>query len=580
MSGTTVLPIAASVAPEARCRSRNLVLAAMILAVAMTFIDQTIVSVAAPTVQRELGLSSTGTQWAVNAYILTLAAFFAFGGRLADTVGHTKVLVIGIVVFATASALCGLTPAGHLAEGWIIAARAVQGMGAAIMFPAALAIVVQTFPLNHRGRALALFFGIAGALTSIGPIAGGYLTQWTWRAIFWVNVPVAILALLFIAIARPTSTYRPARMDFRGLVLIAGGIGLSVFGFQQASNWGWAAPATWLCIAAGVALLVVFYLVERGTTSPLIQFDIFRIRAFRAENFVLGIAMLVGIPVYFFASEYAQIALGKPPTNAALVLLYFFIGFVVAAQIGGRMLDRVGAKRPVVLGCVLAAAGFALWADKATDLSLSSQIWFIILAGAGLGLMQGQANTDAVNRASRLSYGEATGITQTVRNYAAALGLAVLGTILVSGLRSHLTSSFAAGGLTPEQAASTASRIAEHQGGGGSVATVPHFVRLDFAYASQTVFYVMAGIMGAAAVVAMLGLRYGRQEEPSDASTDETGRTSGQDAGQAPTELAGWHEPGYATAPLEVAGSERVLDNRTGPSLDGSSLNLNRGGEK
>ena len=150
----------------------------------------------------------------------------------------------------------------------------------------------------------------------------------------------------------------------------------------------------------GVALLVVFYLVERGTASPLIQFDIFRARAFRVENFVLGIAMLVGIPVYFFASEYAQVALGKPPIDASLVLLYFFIGFVVAAQIGGRMLDRAGAKRPVVLGCVLAAVGFALWAGKATDLSLSSQIWFIILAGAGMGLMQGQANTDAVNRAS------------------------------------------------------------------------------------------------------------------------------------------------------------------------------------
>ena len=234
-----------------------------------------------------------------------------------------------------------------------------------------------------------------------------------------------------------------------------------------------------------------------------------RPRAFRVENLVLGIAMLVGIPVYFFASEYAQVALGKPPIDASLVLLYFFIGFVVAAQIGGRMLDRVGAKRPVVLGCVLAAVGFALWAGKATDLSLSSQIWFIVLAGAGMGLMQGQANTDAVNRASRLSYGEATGITQTVRNYGASLGLAVLGTILVSGLRSRLTSSLVAKGLAPGQAAAKASRIAEHQGGTGSATTIPHFVRLDFAYASQSVFYVMAGIMAAATVAALLGLRAG-----------------------------------------------------------------------
>jgi EmrB/QacA subfamily drug resistance transporter len=515
---TSEVAITTSVAVKAPSKSRNLVLTAMILAVAMTFIDQTIVSVAAPTVQRDLGLSSTGIQWVINAYILSLAALFAFGGRLADTLGHTRILVIGVVVFAVASALCGLTPSGSFAEGWIVGARAVQGAGAAIMFPAALAIVVQTFPLDHRGRALALFFGIAGALTSLGPIAGGYLTQWAWRAIFWVNVPVAVLALVLIAVARPTSTYRRAPLDFRGLVLIAGGIGLSVFGFQQASNWGWADPATWLCIAAGLALLALFYRVERGMASPLVQFDIFRTRAFRVENLVLGIAMLVGIPVYFFASEYAQIALGKPPIEASLVLLYFFIGFVVAAQIGGRMLDRIGAKRPVVLGCAVAAVGFALWAGKATDLNLSSQIWFIVLAGAGLGLMQGQANTDAINRASRLSYGEATGITQTVRNYAASLGLAVLGTILVSGLRSHLTSSLAAKGAPPNQAVAEATKIAEHQGGSGSVATVPHFVRLDFAYASQTVFYVMAGLMAAAGVVAMLGLRPGRQQELSEAN--------------------------------------------------------------
>ena len=146
-------------------RSRNLVLAAMIFAVAMTFIDQTIVSIAAPQIQRELGLTSTGVQWAINAYLLSLAALFAFGGRLADTVGHRRMVVLGVIVFAGASAMCGLTPKGSLAEAWIVAFRVVQGAGGAIMFPAALAIVVQTFALRERGRALALFFGIAGGLT-------------------------------------------------------------------------------------------------------------------------------------------------------------------------------------------------------------------------------------------------------------------------------------------------------------------------------------------------------------------------------------------------------------------------------
>src|SRR3984893_10192959 len=216
-------------------RSRNLILAAMIFAVAMTFIDQTIVSIAVPEIQKELGLTSTGVQWAVNAYLLALAALFAFGGRLADTVGHRKMVSLGVVVFAGASALCGLTPKGSLAEAWLVTFRAVQGVGGAIMFPAALAIVVQTFALRERGRALALFFGIAGGLTAIGPIAGGYLLEWTWRAIFWINVPVALVALALIAISKPPDESRPARMDYRGLALIVPGVGLSVFGLQQSS---------------------------------------------------------------------------------------------------------------------------------------------------------------------------------------------------------------------------------------------------------------------------------------------------------------------------------------------------------
>ena len=345
-------------------RSRNLILAAMIFAVAMTFIDQTIVSIAAPEIQKQLHLTNTGTQWAINAYLLSLAALFAFGGRLADTVGHRKMVTLGVIVFAGASALCGLTPKGSLAEAWIVTFRVIQGAGGALMFPAALAIVVQTFALRERGRALAIFFGIAGGLTAIGPILGGYLTQWTWRAIFWVNIPVAIIALILIVLARPVTVYRPARMDYRGLALIASGVALSVFGFQQSSIWGWSSPGTWACILVGVALLVVFYFVELRTDSPLIEVHIFRIRPFLVENIVLGIAMLVFVPVFFFASEYAQIALGKTPSEAGLFLLYFFIGFVVAAQIGGRMLDRVGAKRPVVLGCILGALGFWLWAER------------------------------------------------------------------------------------------------------------------------------------------------------------------------------------------------------------------------
>lgn len=497
-------------------RPRNLVLAAMIFAVSMTFIDQTIVSIAVPQIQSELGLSNTGVQWAVNAYLLALAALFAFGGRLADTAGHRKVVVIGVILFAVASAMCGLTPKGSAAQAWIVVFRAVQGAGGALMFPAALGIVVQTFPLRERGKALALFFGIAGGLTAVGPVLGGYLTEWTWRAIFWVNIPVALIALVLIAVSKPVTEHRPARMDYRGVVLIAAGVTLSVFGFQQSQIWGWDNPGIGLCIAAGVVLLVVFHAVEKRTASPLIQVRIFRDRAFLVENLVLGISMLVFVPVFFFVSEYAQIALGKSAQEAGLYLLYFFLGFVIASQIGGRMLDRRGAKRPVVLGCALAAVGFYLLAGKVTDLSLNSQVWYVILAGAGMGLMLTPASTDAVNRASRLSYGEATGITQTVRNYAASLGLAILGTVSVSEFHSRIRSSLIARGVPRHQAEAEASRISQSHSAsqGGSAGSIPHYIQLDFAYATRTVFYIMAAIMAVAALVAHFGLRHGLQAEP------------------------------------------------------------------
>jgi EmrB/QacA subfamily drug resistance transporter len=497
-------------------RSRNLVLAAMIFAVSMTFIDQTIVSIAAPQIQRHLGLTSTGVQWAINAYIMSLAALFAFGGRLADTVGHRSMVTLGVIVFAAASALCGLTPSGSVAEAWIVAFRILQGAGGAIMFPAALAIVVQTFALRERGRALAIFFAIAGGLTAIGPLLGGFLTEWTWRAIFWVNIPVAIIALILIVISKPTTVHESAPMDFRGVVLIAAGVTLSVFGFQQSLVWGWANPAIGLSIAAGVVILLIFGLVEMRTASPLMQLHIFRIRAFLVENLVLGIAMLVFVPVFFFASEYAQISLGDKASQAGIFLLFFFIGFAVAAQLGGRLLDRSGAKRPVVLGCALGAVGFYLWAGHVTGLRFGAQQWDIIVAGAGMGMMLGPASTDAVNRASRLSYGEATGITQTVRNYAASLGLAILGTILVSQLRGRLVTSLVAQGLPHGRAVAEASTISESsQSGNGTVSSIPHFVRLDFAYATRSVLYVMAAIMAVAAVVAFVGLQRGVQEDPT-----------------------------------------------------------------
>ena len=229
-------------------------------------------------------------------------------------------VLIGVGGFAAASALCGATPTGDLAEAWMISFRVLQGAFAALMFPAALAIVVAAFPVDERGKAMAIFFGITGGLTAVGPLAGGYLTEITWRAIFWVNVPVAVIAIVLTILSRPSNERQPGSIDWRGTVLVSGGMGLAVLGLQQSSLWGWDDPVTWLCIAAGLLLLVAFVLWELRAPDPLIQIRIFRDRGFSVDNAVLFLMSGAFVPMFFFASLYAQIALGQSASEAGLTL--------------------------------------------------------------------------------------------------------------------------------------------------------------------------------------------------------------------------------------------------------------------
>jgi EmrB/QacA subfamily drug resistance transporter len=501
---------------------KNLVLAAMVFAVAMTFIDQTIVAIAIPDLQRDLSLSATGSQWIINGYLLALSALFAFGGKLGDVLGRRRMVVIGVIGFAVTSALCGLTPTGSLAQAWIITFRVLQGATAALMFPAAVGIVVASFPLHERGRAMAIFFGISGGLTAIGPITGGYLTQWTWRAIFWINIPVAIIALLLIWRSRPDDERHPAKLDYRGTVLITGAMGLVVLGLQQSSTWGWSNAATWACIVVGLVLMAAFVTWELRTPEPLLQLRIFRDRGFAVQTIVLGLVSVVFVPFFFFASVYAQAALGDDASHAGVYIAYFFLGFVILAQVGGRILDRRGARPAVVYGCALGAVGFFLLAGKLTNLSLHAQWPYVMLAGGGIGLMLGTASTDAVNRAPSSSYSEVTGITQTARNFGASLGLAVLGAIFVAQDRANVTQALTRHGVPTSTARNVASSLGSRtaaEGGRGQPPAIVHDVHLAFAHSAQTVFYAMAGVMAATFLVAVRWLPRGRIETAPVAET-------------------------------------------------------------
>ncbi|KOY56843.1 MFS transporter [Streptomyces sp. XY332] len=509
----------------------------MVFAVVMIFVDQTVVSIAAPSIIEELGLSSSGMQRVVNAYLLALAACFALGGRLADVFGHRRMVVVGTLVFVVSSVLCGSVPTGDFAESWLVIFRATQGLGAALVFPAALAVVVSVVPVDKRGRALALFFVLAGALTALGPLLGGWLTAWTWRAIFWINVPVAVVALVLTALARIPDARRRERLDVPGAVLVATGMGLSVLGIQQSSVWGWTSPATWACIIGGLVVLVVFCRYELRTDEPLIKLRIFRDRAFAADTLVLFFSMLAFVPVLYFASVYAQISLSSSPHQAALYVLYFFVGFGLSAQWGGRILDKHGARPTMMLGTALACAGFALWAAQLTDLSAHDQWPYACLAGAGMGLVLSPASTDAVNRAIDASYGEVTGVTQSVRNYAGALGMAVFGTVLTHVTTSRVAQTLSAKGLPEAEVQGAARSIAEavtghpddrSPTGGGPTSTLLRSafeaVHMDFAEANQWVFYGMSVSLGVAYLCTLL--------HPGTRVTGEVAQTGAEETAQ------------------------------------------------
>jgi EmrB/QacA subfamily drug resistance transporter len=488
--------------------NKNLVLAAMVFAVAMTFIDQTIVAIAIPDLQQDLHLSQTGAQWIINGYLLSLSALFAFGGKLGDVLGRRRMVVIGVVGFGIASAFCGFTPTTGIAETWMIVFRVAQGAFAALMFPAAVGIVVASYPVQERGRAMAVFFGISGGLTAIGPIAGGFLTQWTWRSIFWINIPVALIALYLIWRSKPDDARRPAPLDYRGTVLVCGAMGLLVLGLQQSSQWGWGGWQTWASLVVGAALAVAFVVWELRVESPLLDLGIFRDRAFAADAVILAVMSVVFIPFFFFGSVYAQAALGETSSNAGFYIMYFFLGFVIAAQIGGRILDKRGARPTIVLGGAVGAVGFYLLAGKLTDLNLSHQWLLIAVAGAGLGFILGPASTDAVNRAPSTAYSEVTGITQTGRNFGASLGLAVLGTILINRSATTVTAALTKHGVPHAEATQLGTSFSS--GGSGSAGRAPaavvHDVQLAFAQATQTVFYIMAAVMAATFVIAWVWL--------------------------------------------------------------------------
>ena len=404
------------------------ILVAMTGSLAMIMIDQTIVSVALPRIQRDLDLSQTDLQWVINAYILALAATVAIGGRIGDLVGRVKAFMGGAVLFAGSSVLCGLAPN----ETVIILGRVLQGIGAAFMQPASAAIVTTTFGLHERGKAMAVYAGVAMSFMAAGPLLGGALTQYlSWRWAVWINIPVAAAAMALTLLVRPKDEKPLSQsVDFAGLSLLILGAPALVLAIQQGRTWGWTSPAILVLFAAGIGLLGLLMVVETRVKNPLIEMRLFQNRSFAADTLVLFCTQFALVGQVVFGAIYMQNVLGFSPLKAGLGMLPTVIPAVIMAQVAGRIFDRTGVKIPAAIGTALIFAGFF---HQALFLTKESYAWLapgMAILGAGAGFVMSPTNTDALSRVPGVLRGQASGLVQTFRQMGGTVGMAAMGALV------------------------------------------------------------------------------------------------------------------------------------------------------
>jgi EmrB/QacA subfamily drug resistance transporter len=407
-----------------------LVLVLVCLAQFMVVLDATIVNVALPSIQRDLDFSASSLQWVVNAYTLVFGGFLLLGGRAADLIGRRRLFLAGVVLFSCASLLCGLATS----SGWLVGARALQGLGAALVSPAALSIVINTFADGPaRTKALSVWAAIAVGGGAVGLLLGGILTEYlAWEWIFFVNVPIGALALVLSARYVPESRASGERrgFDLAGAVSVTAGLMLLVFGIVKAQDYGWGSGRTLGILAGAAALLVAFVVIELRSAHPLVRLGIFRIRSLASANGVM-LAVAGGLfAMFFFASLYTQEVLGFTPVEAGLAFLPLTAGIVGASVAAQQLIARLGVRAVVIAGMVLATVGLVLLAFVSPDGSYVADLLpGILVMSIGLGLTFVPLTLIATTNVQPDDAGLASGLFNTSQQVGGALGLAILSTL-------------------------------------------------------------------------------------------------------------------------------------------------------
>ncbi len=406
-------------------------LAAVAVGLFMIMLDNTIVNVALPSIEHSLHMSISSLEWIVTAYALTFAALLITGGKLGDLYGRRKMFTAGLVIFTLASLACGLAPSA----GILIAARAVQGVGAAVMSPATLSIITATFPPKERGQAIGIWAGVSALALAIGPLVGGLIVDnINWHWIFYVNVPVGVVGIIVsrLVIAESRDTSREQSIDLPGLVTSSAALLALSYALIEGNRHGWGSPEIVGLFAGAAVLLAVFVRLELRQRLPMLDLGLFKIGAFAGANIVAMLVSLGMFGVFFFISLYVQNVLGYSPTKAGAIFLPMTILIILIAPVAGKLSDRVGSRWLMGAGMSILGVSLLLYQRIGLHTGFWSLLPRLVLGGIGMALTMSPMTSAAMASVPVDKAGVGSGVLNSFRQVGGSLGIALMGAILLN----------------------------------------------------------------------------------------------------------------------------------------------------